>query len=74
MYPNPAFDLIQVISQKPLLGVPFEVLSYTGQLISNGNLDESLMLNIRSIPSGIYLLRLYIDEQAKIIRFIKANE
>jgi hypothetical protein len=74
LYPNPAFDLIQVISQKPLLGVPFEVLSYTGQLISNGKLDESLMLNIRYFPSGIYLLRLYIDEQVKIIRFIKANE
>ena len=73
-YPNPAFDMIYLSSKFPLSGNFFERFGNTGQLISQGRLDDTQTLKIGLIPPGNYFLRVYTKEQIEIIQFIKVTD
>ena len=73
-YPNPAFDMIYLSSKFPLSGNFFEIIGNTGQLITQGRLDDTQTLNIRLIPPGNYFLRVYTKDQIEIIQFIKVTD
>lgn len=58
-YPNPASDELQVRVKKPGVRMrTLEVMNVAGQVILNKSVEaSSYLLDIRSLPSGIYLLR-----------------
>lgn len=67
MYPNPATDVVTITSENPIEIV--EVLSVSGQIIPieiNGN-----QLNIKTIPTGFYLIRIQSGDQLQTIQFTK---
>lgn len=67
MYPNPATDVVTITSENPIEIV--EVLSVSGQIIPieiNGN-----QLNIKTIPTGFYFIRIQSGDQLQTIQFTK---
>lgn len=67
MYPNPATDVVTITSENPIEIV--EVLSVSGQIFPieiNGN-----QLNIKTIPTGFYFIRIQSGDQLQTIQFTK---
>jgi len=63
---------IQVNSENIFEAYSFEMYSLTGTLILSGNLQhqELHVLNLNSIPSGIYLIRIHTNGVTKQIEKI----
>ncbi|MCB9019887.1 MAG: T9SS type A sorting domain-containing protein [Chitinophagales bacterium] len=74
IYPNPANNelFIQVNSENIFEAYSFEMYSLTGTLILSGNLQQQELhaLNLNSIPSGIYLIRIHTNGVTKQIEKI----
>jgi hypothetical protein len=77
VYPNPAWNKvwIRLLSQRP---APFhcEVLTLQGQSVKHQIFfpdGETIELDMRSLPEGIYLLRLEQGEDRQVQRFIKTH-
>ncbi|MCB0541697.1 MAG: T9SS type A sorting domain-containing protein [Ignavibacteriae bacterium] len=63
---------IQVNSENIFEAYSFEMYSLTGTLILSGNLQQQELhaLNLNSIPSGIYLIRIHTNGVTKQIEKI----
>ncbi len=73
LYPNPAEDYIQ-ISGKNLLNSKIEILDFFGrpELIKiTEKSNENARLNIRALPTGAYVIRVFFSNQVSQQRFIK---
>jgi uncharacterized repeat protein (TIGR01451 family) len=73
IYPNPARDQITVVwgSFKPHW---LEILDISGRVVSQNNVsqsEEQTILNIASMPAGLYFLRLSSAQTQSIARWVK---
>lgn len=69
VYPNPASDYIYV-SGGEKAPLEFQIFALTGQLIQSGVLENS-RVDIVSIPSGQYILKLSSDQDVYVTRIVK---
>jgi hypothetical protein len=70
LYPNPAMSSLNVSSNSMI--VALEVLNINGQLISTAKPFSNLhTLDISSVSSGIYFIRLISEDSSETLRFIK---
>jgi hypothetical protein len=59
IYPSPASDYIAVKAATDFIGSAFVITNLIGQNVLNGTLiSENSTINIRELPSGIYLFRI----------------
>jgi endonuclease I len=69
IYPNPANDFITVL----IPGIPQDAFIYdiNGRIVKTVSLNHTQQIDIRDLPSGIYMLR--VSDEGKLIskRFIK---
>lgn len=72
IFPNPAQDFIQVDGEQSVY-THFEILDSSSKLFLSGNLkDQPNGIDIRSLPSGLFILKLYESgELISISRFVK---
>ncbi|NEN23183.1 T9SS type A sorting domain-containing protein [Cryomorpha ignava] len=72
IFPNPAQDFIQVDSEESL-NYTFNILGIDGKQFLDGNIkDQPDGIAIRSLPSGLFILKLYESGELKSIsRFVK---
>lgn len=74
IYPNPATNelFIQVNSENIFEAYSFEMYFLTGTLLLSGNLQhqELHVLDLGSIPAGIYLIRIHSNGETKQIEKI----
>lgn len=66
IYPNPASDIINIRSPHTISQVTLQALNYSGNLIDKVGLKNN-SINVSSLSSGVYVLRLYIKETNNII-------
>ncbi|MCJ8288870.1 MAG: T9SS type A sorting domain-containing protein [Crocinitomicaceae bacterium] len=59
---------MSIQSSEELMGMPYEVISITGQVVQSGSLTESL--DVSKIDSGIYFLRVKTQNGEVDQRFI----
>ncbi|MEQ9064085.1 MAG: T9SS type A sorting domain-containing protein [Vicingaceae bacterium] len=69
-YPNPVSDLLQITVQSSD-NVTFLIYNSTGTLVLQGQFSHSLILNVNSLISGVYNLRIESSNKSSNQRFIK---
>lgn len=70
LYPNPSFGETTINSVHPINRV--EVINTTGSVVfSNCPNSENYQLNLTTLPSGIYMISMYIGSQKVVKRFVK---
>lgn len=68
VYPNPASDVVNIISESEITGVTVYDLSGGTALSSTG--DHST-IDISSLPKGIYLMHISTPETVKVTKLVK---
>lgn len=72
LYPNPTQELINVELDPEIKQLNFMLLSSEGKLVDQGLiLQQTTQINVRSIPPGIYFLKLYNDRAHTVKRIVK---
>jgi hypothetical protein len=72
VYPNPSSYTIQIksVAEFPLAGKSFSIFSPAGQVFLTGKItQQNQMINIQSMPAGMYFIR--IEDQVQ--KFIKGR-
>jgi hypothetical protein len=74
LYPNPAANYVEVLFQAPAGSVQVEIFNLLGHRVmpaiskvSNGT-ELTLPIEVRSLPSGIYLVRIVQGNQGAVRR------
>ncbi|MES2618941.1 MAG: alkaline phosphatase PhoX [Bacteroidota bacterium] len=70
LYPNPAENAIFLKSD---VAVKYEVWSVQGQQVLSGDHSgtDNTEINVESLPSGVYTVKVYFGHQTQIIQFVK---
>ncbi len=69
IFPNPATHSITIHSNKTINS--YEIYSITGKLMNHQQNIENTTINISTLPKGIYLLKVFCDNEFIIKKFIK---
>lgn len=67
LYPNPAADLITLVSKEPLDS--FSVFTMQGQRVMD--VKNSNVANVSMLQRGVYFIRLNTNEGVQVLNFIK---
>lgn len=70
VYPNPAQDLLYVRSESNVANQPVNVFDIAGQRVLSGTLRND-QLDITSLKSGVYMLRLQVGGRQLQQKFVK---
>ena len=70
VFPNPAQELLYVRSESDLANQPVHIFDIAGQRVITGTLRND-QLDITSLKSGVYMLRLQIDGRQLQQKFVK---
>ena len=72
IYPNPATDKITIETSGETIGSSLTLLNIEGQqLITSQITQQKTQLDISSLPSGVYFVRLTNDRTVEVGKFIK---
>ena len=75
LYPNPAYDQLNIDYPQEFLGAEYEILNLNGQKVAEGILkSNSISLNNRNLSSGKYILLLHRNGEMKSFTFIKKEK
>ena len=69
-YPNPVIDFINIPTTINTESTTFEIYNLLGQNLLKGNIDNSV-INVASLPKGIYLLKMENGKNTINQKFIK---
>jgi len=72
IYPNPASTTLQLFGNSTYKNASIQILNSKGQLMQSSTLvNTNTVLNIASLPSGVYLLKVVKDGITETQKFIK---
>jgi hypothetical protein len=74
VWPNPATDVLhlQLLDNSDNQGYTYQLLSLAGKLLQGGRLSDNTEIDVRSLVSGIYFLRIENSlHQTQTVKFIK---
>lgn len=71
-YPNPSNDFINIDSDHKIIK-HIDIISLDGKILYSNNKvnDKHIIIDIRTLPNGIYLLKVTFDKNMDIIKLIK---
>ncbi len=72
LYPNPASDIITIVSQEPISGI--EVINADGIVVSQQECHgNGAYINVSNLPNGIYFAKIHVADgnYIKTLRFVK---
>lgn len=72
-YPSPASTNVNVEFHEYITSGVVSIISLSGQLLSKSRIDynRDINLDLKSIPSGVYLIRIESDQFSESVRLIK---
>ncbi|MEY5047861.1 MAG: hypothetical protein RLZZ175_1220 [Bacteroidota bacterium] len=71
LIPNPVIDYLEISSEQKSIS-KYTIYSSLGEIVlSNSNWTETEKIDVRHLPSGIYIIKVSDYENAKIIKFVK---
>ena len=57
IYPNPATDMVKIICEPSLIGLPFMVFDASGRQVHSAFISEKeTNYNLKNLPAGVYTL------------------
>jgi hypothetical protein len=68
IYPNPVKDELKIDFAD---GSTFEILNLTGQVVYNGNLNKSTIVQMTNVPVGVYLIKFKAGNTFEYKKIIK---
>ena len=68
MYPNPVKDMLHLDSNKTISKI--EIYTTSGLMVMNSGLKNNV-INLQSLQSGIYFIKVYSREETSIMKFAK---
>ena len=71
IYPNPAKEMIQISTDYKLDKSTVQIYSITGSLVDTKSLNSQNEINISTLSSGTYLIKINIDNKTLTEKFIK---
>ena len=71
VYPNPTQNKITIETINKFAEIKFHVLNMQGIELESGILNRTSELDVSSLPKGIYMLKLDIDNETNTMRIIK---
>ena len=72
IYPNPAYNNIQVHLNVPNMNVQYGIYDSSGRLVKSGNIQENNnSIDISEFRTGLYQLKIYDELEPHSIKFIK---
>jgi hypothetical protein len=72
IYPNPAGDVLRIMTSNSVNNYKVEILNTTGQVISTHNIDNTNpTIAIQDMASGIYFVKMNVEGTSKVSKFIK---
>lgn len=73
IYPNPVYDFVNIeISNTAMLGASVEIIDIYGDIILNkSSLNESGMIDLTGYKTGVYFVKVTIDEMISVKKIIK---
>lgn len=71
LYPNPANDELIIESKGPTDKTDFDILNARGEVVFSGTLVDKTILQISTLPPGLYLVRLKSEEAGEWLKFLK---
>lgn len=71
IHPNPAQDQINISSSELLLSA--EIISLSGRVVKNVSLQNEAIVDITELESGVYLLKIYGDDDRYVTERIVVN-
>ena len=69
LYPNPAYDYINVTADAPA-GTQYQIMDQTGRVITTGNFNGLITIDVRELPTGIYNLMMIGDDTSAVKQFM----
>ncbi|MCI5050900.1 MAG: T9SS type A sorting domain-containing protein [Candidatus Pacebacteria bacterium] len=69
VYPNPAVSQITIDTNEIL--DEYQVINMLGQVVTKGSLRDSKVVDVSSLPRGMYMLHIKGDTKQGMIKFIK---
>ena len=69
LYPNPAYDYINVTADAPA-GTEYQIMDQTGRVITTGNFNGLITIDVRELPTGIYNLMMIGDDTSAVKQFM----
>ena len=74
LYPNPAKSLITISSTiNGIVKINYEIVDVLGKVIlqNENNSSDKFIINIHDLNSGIYFLRLHVNNSFVVKKFVK---
>lgn len=68
MYPNPVNDVLHLSSNKKITKI--EIFSMNGLMVMNDEM-ESDVVNLHQLESGMYIIKVYTNEEVRNMKFVK---
>ncbi|MEP7251742.1 MAG: T9SS type A sorting domain-containing protein [Ginsengibacter sp.] len=68
IYPNPAKDIVTIISSKKILSI--EVFDVSGKMIRNLEVNADNLYNINDLPQGMHFLKIRDEEKTTITKLL----
>lgn len=69
VFPNPVSRTISVSLNEPIWNTSYSIINIHGLAIEKGTLNDSKQINVESLQSGMYFLK--IESNTRLIKFIK---
>ncbi|MFB6342485.1 T9SS type A sorting domain-containing protein [Saccharicrinis sp. FJH62] len=72
LYPNPARDELNIVIPPDLINANYAVMDLRGTMLMEGNLNSEVnLLNISTLPSGYYIIKLSIGKEIRCLKLIR---
>ena len=72
VYPNPVKgDLYIDLSDALGASFAFEIINLSGQVLMQGNLNKRDVINVSKLKSGVYIIKIFLNEGLYIDKFIR---
>lgn len=71
VYPNPTTDWLHVIVENGTTIRHITILNSLGQTIQNVDEPDNKSINVSLLPAGNYFLRIQLEDQVSIVKFLK---
>ena len=68
IYPNPVENMLNIESNGVFL---YQILDMRGEVFRQGKSEDAILLDVQSLPGGIYPLKITRDDKVSIKTFIK---
>jgi hypothetical protein len=70
VYPNPTSDFIKIQTYDSV-SYSYSIYSITGKLYQSGTLTNNTQLDVKDLPKGIFLLKIYNYQKSKSFKIVK---